>query len=223
MNKIATQIFKNKKANFCKLIPYGFKVTDGAYYLTREIMNGQFSLTVKITDTDIETEVLDLSTNEPYTLFLVSEAVGSFVGDVRTEYQDIMLDIAKHCFDEYIFKSEYTQSVIKYVADTYGDSLEFLWEKFTDNAVWRRKDNQKWYAAILTVKRDKLGFESEDKVEVIDLRYNADKIDELVDGIKFLRGYHMNKKHWITICLDGSVELPEIFRLIDNSYALAKK
>ena len=223
MNKILEQIFKNKKVNHDKLIDYGFDLTDNAYILQNDMMNGQFSLTVKISDTDIETEVLDLASNEPYTLFLVSDAVGSFVGDVRTEYQNIMLDIAEHCFDENIFKSEYAQSVIKYVADKYGDSLEFLWEKFTDNAIWRRKDNQKWYAAILTVGKDKLGFGSNEKIEIIDLRYNADKIDELVDNKKFFRGYHMNKKHWITICLDGSVELSEIYALIDNSYLLAKK
>ena len=223
MNRILEPIYKNKKVNFDKLTAYGFTSADNAYLIQKDMMGGQFRLTVKISDTDIETEVLDLATNEPYTLFLVSEAVGSFVGDIRTEYQNVMLDIAEHCFDDCIFKSEYTQSVIRYVMDKYGDGLEFLWEKFTDNAVLRRKDNQKWYAAILTVRRNKLGFESDEKVEVIDLRYNADKIDELVDDVKFFRGYHMNKKHWITVCLDGSVGVAEIEKLIDISYELAKK
>ncbi|MBF1202590.1 MAG: MmcQ/YjbR family DNA-binding protein, partial [Fusobacterium periodonticum] len=34
--------------------------------------------------------------------------------------------------------------------------------------------------------------------------------------------YHMNKKHWCTICLDGTVELEKIYNLIDISYELAK-
>lgn len=223
MNKIVAQIYKNKKANFDKLKAYGFTLFDNAYVLQRDMMDGQFRLDIKITDADIETEVLDLATNEPYTLFLVSEAVGSFVGAIRTEYQEIMLDIAERCFDDYIFKSEFTQSVIQYVTDKYGDSLEFLWEKFTDNAIWRRKDNKKWYCLVLTIKRNKLGFDSDETVEAIDIRYNADKIDELVDNVKIFRGYHMNKKHWITICMDGSVELSQIYALIDNSYILAKK
>lgn len=33
-------------------------------------------------------------------------------------------------------------------------------------------------------------------------------------------GYHMNKKHWNTVTLDGSVPLNEIKRQIDNSYLL---
>jgi predicted DNA-binding protein (MmcQ/YjbR family) len=33
-------------------------------------------------------------------------------------------------------------------------------------------------------------------------------------------GYHMNKKHWNTILLDGSIPDAEIFSWIDHSYAL---
>lgn len=33
-------------------------------------------------------------------------------------------------------------------------------------------------------------------------------------------GYHMNKKHWNTVLLDGSVPSGEIERMIDNSYRL---
>ncbi len=33
-------------------------------------------------------------------------------------------------------------------------------------------------------------------------------------------GYHMNKKHWNTITLDGSIPRGEIERMIENSYAL---
>ena len=35
--------------------------------------------------------------------------------------------------------------------------------------------------------------------------------------------YHMNKKHWYTMILDGSVERRELFRRIDESYRLAVK
>lgn len=38
-----------------------------------------------------------------------------------------------------------------------------------------------------------------------------------------LPGYHMNKRHWNTICLDDSIPRGEIERMIDNSYALVVK
>jgi predicted DNA-binding protein (MmcQ/YjbR family) len=33
-------------------------------------------------------------------------------------------------------------------------------------------------------------------------------------------GYHMNKKHWNTVYLDGKIPDKEIYRLIDHSYEL---
>jgi len=36
-------------------------------------------------------------------------------------------------------------------------------------------------------------------------------------------GYHMNKKHWNTIILDGSIPDDEIFVLINDSYELVIK
>jgi len=36
-------------------------------------------------------------------------------------------------------------------------------------------------------------------------------------------GYHMNKKHWNTIILNGSIPPGEIERMIDNSYSLVVK
>ncbi len=38
-----------------------------------------------------------------------------------------------------------------------------------------------------------------------------------------LPGYHMNKKHWNTIKLDGSIPEGEIQRMIDHSFALVIK
>lgn len=36
-------------------------------------------------------------------------------------------------------------------------------------------------------------------------------------------GYHMNKKHWNTLTLDGSIPDDEIFSMIDDSYNLVVK
>ncbi len=36
-------------------------------------------------------------------------------------------------------------------------------------------------------------------------------------------GYHMNKKHWNTVRIDGSVPDREVFSWVDNSYDLVSK
>lgn len=38
--------------------------------------------------------------------------------------------------------------------------------------------------------------------------------------VEVIPGYHMNKKHWNTITLDGEIPHGEIERMMDNSYAL---
>lgn len=36
-------------------------------------------------------------------------------------------------------------------------------------------------------------------------------------------GYHLNKRHWNTVVIDGSIPLPEIEWMIDHSYQLVVK
>ena len=45
-------------------------------------------------------------------------------------------------------------------------------------------------------------------------------LPSLVDGCGLLPGYHMNKQHWLTIVLDGSVPMEKIVWLIDASYMM---
>ena len=41
--------------------------------------------------------------------------------------------------------------------------------------------------------------------------------------VSILPGYHMNKQHWNTIILDGSVPMKLVRELIDHSYELVTK
>ena len=99
--------------------------------------------------------------------------------------------------------------------------MEYLWKKFPNNAVWRNKDNNKWYGVLLVLSESKLGIDSDDIIDIIDLKYQKDNIKEIIDNKKVFEGYHMNKDNWITIKLDGSVDIKEIYKLIDNSFGLS--
>lgn len=37
-----------------------------------------------------------------------------------------------------------------------------------------------------------------------------------------LPGYHMNKKHWNTIVLDGTLSKKQVLKMVDDSYDLVK-
>lgn len=224
MNKLAENIFRYKKAVFGKLPEYGFDTDNGGFVYRTQICDNQMRLTVLINARgEVETEVFDVETDEPYTLFSVDGAVGEFVGKVRSDYVSVLEDIAEKCFERQVFKGAHTTPLIEYVREKYGDALEFLWDKFPDCAVWRRKDNRKWYGAILTVQYKKLGIEREGTVEIIDMRMEPTELERTVDNKTYFRGYHMNKKHWVTMLLDGSAPYDEIVRRLDESYVLAKK
>ena len=220
---IANVILKNKACNFERLLEYGFKKTEDTYFYKAILPSSGFEMHVSVTESGkVSATVLDTDLDEPYTLHLASGAVGEFVGNIKAEYENVLTDIADKCFEPDVFKTDFAKEIIVYICNTYGDKFEYLWKKFSDNAVVRRSDNKKWYAALLTVSRSKLGFESDEIVEVIDLRMKPEEVEK-IDKVRILPGYHMNKKHWITVVLDGTVSLDEIFALIDESYVLAKK
>ena len=55
----------------------------------------------------------------------------------------------------------------------------------------------------------------------INLKCDPEEAMVLRDVFAAVRpGYHMNKAHWNTVTLDGSIPLGEIERMIDRSYGL---
>lgn len=221
--KDESQFFIQKRADRDKLNAYGFKEVRGTLCYRTELLDGQFLMEVCIAEETVMTKIFDVESQCEYTLHLVSSAQGEFVGTVRMAYEEVLSEIRDNCFVDDVFKSDGAKAVMQYVSDKYDTPLEFLWGKFPDNAIYRRKDNRKWYAALLTVAKSKIGLVGSGNIEIIDLRIDPRQLEQTVDHKKYFPGYHMNKKHWYTICLDGSVEQEEIFRRIDSSYELAKK
>ena len=63
-----------------------------------------------------------------------------------------------------------------------------------------------------------------DDVLHINLKCDPDEALALRDVFESIKpGYHMNKKHWNTVCLPGDVPAGELMRMIDQSYVLVVK
>lgn len=112
------------------------------------------------------------------------------------------------------------ETVFTYIKKKYKTSPEYPWAKYDSNAVFRHSDNKKWFALVMSVGREKLGISGNGYVDVINL-----KIDDMMFRDILIRqegifpAYHMNKEHWITVLLDGTVEEDKVYDLIDASYA----
>ncbi len=116
------------------------------------------------------------------------------------------------------------KAVLAYVKDEYGAEPEYLWENALNNAVLRHNDNKKWFAALLLeTSRSKLGLSGDGTLDIINVKCDPRIVVSLLDGKRFLPGYHMNKEHWISIAMDGSVPVKEICALLDMSFSLTAK
>ncbi len=216
-------IFKRKKWNIGKLSAYGFIETDAKWTYETSILDGAFKLYVFAAENgDVDTDLIEVESGEPYVLYK-TDASGTFVGEIRGAVEAVLVDISNACYESLVFKTDQAQMAMEYVRKKYGDELEFLWAKFPDNAVWRRKDNQKWYGAILTVKGNKLGLNTDKLVEIIDLRMDAANRETILSREGYYPGWHMNKKSWYTLVLDDGISDEELQLRITESYELAKK
>lgn len=111
------------------------------------------------------------------------------------------------------------ETIFAYMIKKYKVSPEYPWAKYDSNAVFRHSDNKKWFALVMGVEKNKLGLSGSEYVDVINLKID-DMVfrDILVQQEGILPGYHMNKEHWITVLLDGTVEEAKVYDLIDASF-----
>lgn len=217
---IEEEIFKRSNINIDKLIKYGFKKNKDTYIYEKNFLDDSFKAVITISDT-LKGKVIDLETNEEY-INIRTKMLGSFVNKVREEYEKILLDIKKNCFNETPFISDQSNRVTKYIKDKYNDDPEFLWEKYPGFGIFRNKNNNKWYAALMNIDYSKFSDRS-GEVEIINIKIDKNKLNDLLKIPGIYEAYHMNKKSWITIVLDDTLDDKEVFKLLDESYEIIDK
>lgn len=111
------------------------------------------------------------------------------------------------------------KEIFEYVKEKYNTVPDYLWNKYPLYAVLKHSNN-KWYGIIMNISKEKLGLDGKEEIDILNIKCPP----ELIGGFRkekgFLPAYHMNKEHWITILLDGSVDKEKIKQLIDLSYDL---
>ena len=110
------------------------------------------------------------------------------------------------------------ERLFAHAREEYGVEPEFLWVSTPNCAVLRHQGNRKWFAAVLDVPKSRLGLIGEEPVDILDLKLGPVMVGSLLGRQGFLPAYHMNKTHWITVLLDGSVPWEEIEQLLFLSY-----
>ena len=96
------------------------------------------------------------------------------------------------------------QEFLGYCIDTYGTSPDYPFDDLFESAVFRHRDNRKWYAIVMKVSRRKFGFDSDEVIDVVNLKLPTEMFGSFgaTDGV--YPAYHMNKLHWISVLLPDS-------------------
>ncbi len=102
----------------------------------------------------------------------------------------------------------------------YGITPDYPFQLDDVTAVFRLEMRGKWFAIFMRVSGEKLGFPDCAERDVVNVKCNPDEASFLHSADGILPAYHMNKTHWITVLLDGSVSENMAFALLENSYAL---
>ena len=91
------------------------------------------------------------------------------------------------------------ESIEKHMLKTYGCSPEYPWMSAPGYAVYRHGDNKKWFAVVMDISKRKLGIDSDEIIDIMNVKCDPFLIGTLLAEPGFFRAYHMNKSHWIRL------------------------
>ncbi|MCD7775496.1 MAG: MmcQ/YjbR family DNA-binding protein [Clostridiales bacterium] len=112
------------------------------------------------------------------------------------------------------------QGLFDYVMKEYGDEPEYPWAKDFTSAVLRHETNKKWYGLVMNIPKSRLGLPSEEAADILNVKCDPLLIDILKQSDGFFPAYHMNKTHWLTVLLDGTVPDEQVCGLLDDSFKM---
>lgn len=98
------------------------------------------------------------------------------------------------------------QRFLEYCLNTYATAPDYPFDEDFETAVLRHGDNKKWYALVMRISRRKLGIDSDEMVDVVNLKLPTEMFGSfgVEDGV--YPAYHMNKLHWISLILQDAPE-----------------
>ena len=215
------EIFKSYQFNKEKAHAYGFIENGEVWTNSRQILQGDFIMTVSITTDNVSFQVFDKETGDLYPQVHMESMRGSFVASVREACLEILYQIRKACFDAQDFICPQTKRIMDQVQEKYGNQLEYLWEKSPDAAVLRHEGNQKWYAVLMRIPWDKLDKGREGLVEAVNLKH--DQVADLLSQKGIYPAFHMNKRYWLSLTLDDTLSDEMVLKLMERSWNLTVK
>ncbi|HFU3714911.1 TPA: MmcQ/YjbR family DNA-binding protein [Streptococcus suis] len=205
--------------NLPSLIPFGFIYSNNRYTYREVFMEGQFEAVVEVDEAgQLSSYIWDCEMEEVYTAHLVTAPAGAFVGQVREVYQTILTRVEEACCIALPFTKDQSNRLAQLIKEQWGDLPDYPFAKLPTYGAFRHPANDKWYALVSQIPRDKLdGSGSQEEVEIVNLKVDGREIAELLSQSGIFPAYHMSKKTWVSVLLDDTVEDQTVFALLEKS------
>ena len=106
------------------------------------------------------------------------------------------------------------QEIFEYIENNYVVTPEYLWDDTPDAAIFRHKNNNKWFGIIMKVNGE----------EYFNVKTDPNYSDLLRNTYDYIiPAYHMNKEHWNTVIVSRNIDETLFYELLDQSYELTNK
>jgi len=113
--------------------------------------------------------------------------------------------------------------IIDYAETSYGTKEEYPWESAPGYAVLRH-GNGKWYCVIMDIHKCKLGLKGNGLIDVMNVKCDPFLLGTFLSRDGYFPPYHMTKNsNWITVSLDGKVDIEQVKFMLDMSYEIIDK
>ena len=220
MIHIEDEFFLKKKFNFEKLKEFGFSIENNTYVYTEYFLDSNFKAIIEISDV-LKGKVIDNNSDEEYIPLRIESFDGEYVCKVREAYKSILKRIADTCCTNVFFAFEQANRITNQIYETYGIKPDFPWND--DNGVFRHLDTRKWFSLIMYVSLDALLKNGEGHMlNIINVKIDTSKRDELYEIKGIYPAFHMNHKMWVSIALDETISDDKIMKLIQCSFDLTE-
>lgn len=220
---IEKDLFERSIIDTNKLLEYGFIKEEDSLVYKKKILEESFLVVIEYNDF-IKGKIIDLEFDEEYLNYRSSNTENTFTLKVRDEYINLLIDIRDKCCITNNYVSKQANRLNDFIKDKYKIDPEFLWESTSHVGVYRNI-KKKWFGIIMNVSYNKVNKNSSDNsiVEIVNIKIMPDELDELLKINGIYPSYHMNKKNWISILLNDSLDDELLFKLLDNSYKYVDK
>ncbi|MBR7151602.1 MAG: MmcQ/YjbR family DNA-binding protein [Clostridia bacterium] len=103
------------------------------------------------------------------------------------------------------------QSFLAHCLAAFGTSPDHPFDGDPETAVLRHRDSRKWYAITMRVSRRKFGLDSDEVVDVVNLKLPTEMFGSFGASDGVYPAYHMNKLHWISVLLSDAPDDVVVF------------